>query len=177
MKHVIGKHQVNHSIYIGGQPKILAIVASKCHLHVGKHFDSIRNEHSSFFFPIGEKSFPCVVGGTIPESETLGVTKDRESISQAQQCGRYVDINKHSFIPFPMCKKKEKTESMYVYMYVCMCICIREAFNLQPMMCVHHGSHPIKAETIKLVLLHPPPQIGEQKSQYLQKKITSAINK
>ncbi len=76
MKHVIGKHQVNHSIYIGGQPKILAIVASKCHLHIGKHFGKIRNEHSSFFFPIGEKSFPCVVGGTIPESETLGVTKD-----------------------------------------------------------------------------------------------------
>jgi hypothetical protein len=112
-------------------------------------------------------------GGAIPELETLGVTKDRESISQAQQCGRYVDINKHSFIPFPMCNKKEKTESMYVCMY----ICIREAFNLQTMMCVHHGSHPIKAETIKLVLLHPPPQIGEQKSQYLQKKITSAINK
>jgi hypothetical protein len=116
-------------------------------------------------------------GGTIPESETLGVTKDQESISQAQQCARYVDINKHSFIPFPVCKKKEKTKSMYVYMYVCMYICIREAFNLQPMMCVHHGSHPIKAETIKLVLLHPPPQIGEQKSQYLHKKITSAINK
>ncbi len=63
MKHVIGKHQVNHCIYISGQPKILAIVASKCHLHIGKHFDSIRNEHSSFFIPIREKSFPCVVGG------------------------------------------------------------------------------------------------------------------
>jgi hypothetical protein len=108
--------------------------------------------------------------GAIPELETLGVTKDQESISQAQQCGRYVDINKHSFIPFPMCKKKKKPSP-------CMYICIREAFNLQPMMCVHHGSHPIKAETIKLVLLHPPLQIGEQKSQYLQKKITSAINK
>jgi hypothetical protein len=116
-------------------------------------------------------------GGAIPESETLSVRKDQESISQAQQCGRYVDINKHSFIPFPMCKKKKKpSPCMYVCMDVCMYICIIKAFNLQPMMCVHHGSHPIKSETIKLVLLHPPPQIGEQKSQYLQKKFTSAIN-
>jgi hypothetical protein len=179
MKHVIGKHQVNHCIYIGGQPKILTIVASKCHLHIGKHFDSIRNEYPSFFFPIGEKSFPCVVGGP-HQNWRHWVSKDRESISQAQQCEKYVDINKHSFIPFPMSKKKRKNQvhvCIYVCMYVRMYICIREAFNLQPMMCVHHGSHPIKAETIKLVLLHPPPQIGEQKSQYLQKKFTSAINK
>ncbi len=63
MKHVIGKHQVNHCIYISGQPKILAIVASKCHLHIGKHIDSIRNEYPFFSFPIGEKSFPCMVWG------------------------------------------------------------------------------------------------------------------
>jgi len=84
---------------------------------------------------------------------------------------------KQTFIHTISHVQKKRKNRVHVCIYVCMCICIREAFNLQPMMCVHHGSHPIKAETIKLVLLHPPPQIGEQKSQYLQKKITSAINK
>ena len=39
--------------------------------------------------------------------------------------------------------------------------------HLQSVMVVHHGSDSIKAEPIKLVLIHPPAGIGQQEPQRL----------
>lgn len=47
--------------------------------------------------------------------------------------------------------------------------------HLQAVVRVHHGRHPVEAEAVELVLLQPPPQVGQQEAHHLEEFVTRFV--